>query len=80
MIGRGRGPEPFCSISTASLVQTRAMSSRVSRTRLVGASSAICRHSAARFLHRTGVSITNESRRNLPAASQLRCPAAGSRR
>jgi hypothetical protein len=80
MIGKGRGAEPFCSISTASLVQIRAMSSRMSRTRLLGARSAICRHSAARFLHWTGVSMTNESRRQPPCGIPTALPAAGSRR
>jgi hypothetical protein len=46
-----------CSASSASLVQVRAMSSRMPCTRMLGARSAICRHSAARSLHSAGVSM-----------------------
>jgi hypothetical protein len=46
----------FCSTSIASLVQVRAMSSRRSRTRMLDAM-AICRHSAARSLHTSEVSM-----------------------
>jgi len=67
MIVRGGDAAPFCSVSSASLVQIRAMSSRMSRTRLLGACSAICRYSAARFLYWTGVSITSSLAANLPA-------------
>ena len=46
----------FCSTSIASLVQVRAMSSRRSRTRMLDAM-AICRHSTARSLHTSEVSM-----------------------
>ena len=47
-----------CSASSASLVQVRAMSSKMSRTRMFDAHSAICWHSAARSLHFAGVSTS----------------------
>ena len=49
------------SASIASRVQMRATSRRISRTRELGADSAHCRHSAARSLHFSGLSIAAPS-------------------
>ena len=49
------------SASIASCVQMRATSGRISRTRELGADSAHCRHSAARSLHFSGLSIAAPS-------------------
>ena len=49
------------SASIASRVQVRATSRRISRTRELGADSAHCRHSAARSLHFSGLSIATPS-------------------
>ena len=54
----GRFACPHSSASIASRVQVRATSRRISRTRELGAASAHCRHSAARSLHFSGLSIT----------------------
>src|SRR4051812_34758940 len=53
----GRFACPHSSASIASRVQMRATSRRISRTRELGADSAHCRHSAARSLHFSELSI-----------------------
>lgn len=57
----GRFACPHSSASIASRVQVRATPRRISRTRELGADSAHCRHSAARSLHFSGLSIATPS-------------------
>ena len=57
----GRFACPHSSASIASRVQVRATSRRISRTRKLDADSAHCRHSAARSLHFSGLSIATPS-------------------
>ena len=57
----GRFACPHSSASIASRVQVRATPRRISRTRELGADFAHCRHSAARSLHFSGLSIATPS-------------------